>query len=104
MKKLKRIARLIGVSIIVFFFQSKSKANDLSTIDKRIEIVRKKVKDELKNKRAAESAIPFENYTNNSDWVNWGNWSNWNNWNNWAKWNDWNNWRNWSDWGNWRNY
>ncbi|MFT3947405.1 MAG: hypothetical protein QM763_10595 [Agriterribacter sp.] len=101
MKKLKRIARLVSVGVFVFFFHAKSKASELSPVDKRIETIRKKIKEDLKDKDAKESVVDFKKYTNTGDWVNWGNWGNWNNWNNWAKWNDW---ANWNNWGNWRNY
>lgn len=98
MNTLKKIIRLVSISFLSLLFANKSKASSLSSVDKRIEKVRKAIKNELEYKDGDKISIPFKNYTNDNTWVNWGNWGNWNNWNNWVNWN------NWGNWGNWRNY
>jgi hypothetical protein len=111
MKKL--LKRLTIISSFIFLFLGKdakamkspaksSLGNDqLNSLDKRINGVRERLKEQLKDKAAQKTLLEIKKYTAGTEWINWGNWGNWNNWNNWTNWDQWAKWAN--QWSNWLN-
>lgn len=104
MTKFKSFFKLLGIGLLSFFIPGKAKPSAPSTIENRIEVVRKVIKNKLENGNKSEINIDFTNYTLDNEWINWGNWGNWNNWRDWNNWKDWHNWNDFSNWQKFSNY
>ena len=94
MKKILNNISIFVVLLAAFFIPGKSRASSKITVSNRVNKIRSKLNNEVKNGTLLD--FKGEDFANKS-LKGWGNWGNWNNWNNWK---NWNNWANWANWGN----